>query len=832
MDRRTFVSTLCASGVLASVAGATDASGSASRSSVEPRGTVDDLEFDTTKSLLSADGEPLTEDDLVAVWAEDTANNEDGDGNGDAVVYRDASIPLAASEDGVVGFGATLVDDSAEFQSGNEEFLLNVWDAEIGEGTVLYDVGHDQDTTFANVSNFVRYAGKHGYTVEESDEFITELGRADAVWITSPGTSFTDRELRALGRFVDDGGVVLLHGRGDYQGEDHTTIINDVAAGLDLSFRFNDDQVMDATNHGGRYHSPLTSQFNDRFDYFDDREGLDIDPDTSHIVDVVRVPDGDTATVEFDSGRQENVRLLGIDTPEKSRNSQHERSQEWEGITDRTYLERWAKKASEFGRDRLAGERVELKFASSEDGIFDKWGRLLGFLRYDPTGDGRRDTLYNYEGVSQGYARVYASRFEDYERFYQAEATAQAEGRGLWGGSDPASVSQIRNRPVEEVFVPKAAAVATERGELDRSRAPVYAESAASAEGTYSWADQVPLVGVDEAASVAALNSGMIDESYERAEDFEVDTAGYENFVLVANLIDHLADGDGKILIEGGHGQFVAEWSVACEDTAYLQRFLEGVGVDFDQINDVTLDRLSEARALVVSSPASGFTAAEKRAIERFRDDGGAVVLLGSAAATEAATRNLNDLAAALDTDLRVDGAVTDSVNNVNGDEAIPTTAQFNDEFPLFSAVGESPSDPDTGFGEDGQVSGTLSEGGQDVYTYDLDAPSSLDVELSGDPGTDFDLYVTLDGRTPATTDYDRRSYTYGTDEEISIDSEVEDELGMLVDGYSGSGEYTMTVTETDGDGGDGGGGGDDGDDGDDGSNDDCAWYEFWCWMS
>jgi len=107
----------------------------------------------------------------------------------------------------------------------------------------------------------------------------------------------------------------------------------------------------------------------------------------------------------------------------------------------------------------------------------------------------------------------------------------------------------------------------------------------------------------------------------------------------------------------------------------YYQRHLEGRGVTFEQINDITLDRISGARALIVTTLASQFTPEEAAAVRSFHDGGGAVVLLGSGVAPSEATANLNALADELDTRLRVgEDRVTDATNNVAGDPALPTT--------------------------------------------------------------------------------------------------------------------------------------------------------------
>ncbi|MFC3960224.1 S8 family serine peptidase [Halovivax cerinus] len=99
-------------------------------------------------------------------------------------------------------------------------------------------------------------------------------------------------------------------------------------------------------------------------------------------------------------------------------------------------------------------------------------------------------------------------------------------------------------------------------------------------------------------------------------------------------------------------------------------------------------------------------------------------------------------------------------------------------------------------------VSGYLSGGwwgnGSESYTYTLDTanPCQATVTLSGPTYSDFDLYLTLDGRTPTTYDYDEASYSSNSQEEITVDLSGDEELGLLVDAYSGSGNYTLSVDE------------------------------------
>ncbi|ADQ68857.1 hypothetical protein [Halogeometricum borinquense] len=98
MRRRTFLATLAA----ASISGTASA---ASDTTTQNATTISDLAFDSTNSLLDASQEQLTDNSVIAVWAEDSASITDADENGDAVSYPQTSIPLVGVDGSVAGFG-------------------------------------------------------------------------------------------------------------------------------------------------------------------------------------------------------------------------------------------------------------------------------------------------------------------------------------------------------------------------------------------------------------------------------------------------------------------------------------------------------------------------------------------------------------------------------------------------------------------------------------------------------------------------------------------------------------------------------------------------------
>jgi hypothetical protein len=175
----------------------------------------------------------------------------------------------------------------------------------------------------------------------------------------------------------------------------------------------------------------------------------------------------------------------------------------------------------------------------------------------------------------------------------------------------------------------------------------------------------------------------------------------------VTNLLDSLAaDVGGPVLVESGHGQFTApsdefggKIAQSAEEAAYLQRFLEGVdGTQLHGLNDLGSNLngdLVDAQALIICSPMRPYSEPELAAVKEFADRGSAVVLMGSGRAPAAARENLNDIAAAIGTDLRVnDDHVVDSEHAVRGVEDLVYTGRLDESFDLY---GRARAAPDTG---------------------------------------------------------------------------------------------------------------------------------------
>lgn len=128
---------------------------------------------------------------------------------------------------------------------------------------------------------------------------------------------------------------------------------------------------------------------------------------------VVRVFDGDTLLVRLD-GREEKVRLIGVDTPEKG--------------------QPFAAEATAFVRDLVDGKNVMLR-ADPVSRDRDAYERLL---RYVVLEDGRYlDAEIIRRGLGFAYTRF---AFERADEYVALEREARDEGRGAWAPANVASV--------------------------------------------------------------------------------------------------------------------------------------------------------------------------------------------------------------------------------------------------------------------------------------------------------------------------------------------------------------------------------------------------------
>ena len=97
---------------------------------------------------------------------------------------------------------------------------------------------------------------------------------------------------------------------------------------------------------------------------------------------VIRVVDGDTFVINY-NGKDEKVRLIGVDTPE-SVHPNEEKNTEFGNIV------------SNFSKQMLTGKNVQVEFDVEQR---DKYGRLLAYVYVD-------GQMYNKLLLQKGYAKL------------------------------------------------------------------------------------------------------------------------------------------------------------------------------------------------------------------------------------------------------------------------------------------------------------------------------------------------------------------------------------------------------------------------------------------
>lgn len=149
--------------------------------------------------------------------------------------------------------------------------------------------------------------------------------------------------------------------------------------------------------------------------------------DKKKLFKIVKVVDGDTITASI-RGKNESVRLLGIDTPES--------------VDPRKPVQCFAKEATSKMKAFVLGKFVKLVDDSTQ-GNRDKYSRLLRYV-YLPDS---KATFVNGEMIKQGYAfsyREYPTKMLD--KFNGFEKYARENSLGLWGScptnSKPAAPKQ------------------------------------------------------------------------------------------------------------------------------------------------------------------------------------------------------------------------------------------------------------------------------------------------------------------------------------------------------------------------------------------------------
>lgn len=135
--------------------------------------------------------------------------------------------------------------------------------------------------------------------------------------------------------------------------------------------------------------------------------------------------DGDTVDVQFDDGTVEQLRLIGLDTPEV--------------VDPRKPVQCFGREASAHAHALLDGQAVQVERDASQDER-DIYSRLLAYVWLP---DGRN---FAQAMLEDGYGHEYTSRtpYAYRDSFLAAEGTARDNQVGLWS---PATCNGDTARP-------------------------------------------------------------------------------------------------------------------------------------------------------------------------------------------------------------------------------------------------------------------------------------------------------------------------------------------------------------------------------------------------
>jgi micrococcal nuclease len=140
-----------------------------------------------------------------------------------------------------------------------------------------------------------------------------------------------------------------------------------------------------------------------------------LDTEGGVTVAVSRVIDGDTLEISPAIDGVEEVRLIGVDTPET--------------VDPTEGIEPYGPEASAFAKRELTGRRVGLEFDRER---VDQYGRLLAYVHAG-------GSMFNEELLKKGYAQAYPypPNTTHAQQFAAAQRKAKAAGIGIWGLSTP-----------------------------------------------------------------------------------------------------------------------------------------------------------------------------------------------------------------------------------------------------------------------------------------------------------------------------------------------------------------------------------------------------------
>lgn len=128
------------------------------------------------------------------------------------------------------------------------------------------------------------------------------------------------------------------------------------------------------------------------------------------LYEVIRVVDGDTFIISY-NGKDERVRLIGVDTPESVHPDEEKNTE-------------FGDKVSSYSKEMLQGKQVALEFDIDKK---DQYDRLLAYVYLD-------GQMYNKILLEKGYAQVstYPPNVKYVDEFIDIQKEARVSKVGMW----------------------------------------------------------------------------------------------------------------------------------------------------------------------------------------------------------------------------------------------------------------------------------------------------------------------------------------------------------------------------------------------------------------
>ena len=148
--------------------------------------------------------------------------------------------------------------------------------------------------------------------------------------------------------------------------------------------------------------------------------------ENQNIATVIKVIDGDTLKIKYQSS-EENIRLIGIDTPESKINKKAKKDSKRSGQDIKTIIA-LGNKAANFTRSLVKlGNTIKVEFDVQQR---DRYGRILGYIYLN------NGKMLNEEIIKAGYANIMTvpPNVKHQEVFLIAYREASNNRKGLWKG--------------------------------------------------------------------------------------------------------------------------------------------------------------------------------------------------------------------------------------------------------------------------------------------------------------------------------------------------------------------------------------------------------------